>query len=67
MFVLDQGVKKSIEVARLLKEVLPSPPQSHAEEIPLEEHANEPASHGYDDEQSGAETPKSRSRARRPR
>ena len=36
-FILDQGVKKSIEVARILHEVLPPPP-SDAEEAEAEEH-----------------------------
>ncbi len=32
MFVLDQGVKKSIEMARILKEVLPPEPSEEHEE-----------------------------------
>jgi len=31
-FLLDQGVKKSIEVARILREVLPPPPPPDEEE-----------------------------------
>jgi ribosome-binding factor A len=33
MFVLDQGVKKSIEIARILKEVLPPDAEQHDETI----------------------------------
>src|SRR5256885_6742940 len=42
-FVLDQGVKKSIELARILKEVLPptsesESPATASEEAPADEH-----------------------------
>lgn len=33
MFVLDQGVKKSIEIARILKEVLPPDANANADEV----------------------------------
>ncbi len=36
-FILDQGVKRSIEVARILHEVLPRPPEEPGEEIEGEE------------------------------
>jgi len=39
-FVLDQGVKKSIEVARILHEVLPPPPSPPEEIGPDEEDAS---------------------------
>ena len=35
-FLLDQGVKKSIEVARILREVLPPPPPPDEEEAEAE-------------------------------
>lgn len=46
-FVLDQGVKRSIEVARILKEVLPSSP---ADEPPAAESAT-------DDQQQPSQPP----------
>ena len=41
-FVLDQGVKKSIEVAEILRRVLPPPPAAEAEHSPADEPAEEP-------------------------
>jgi ribosome-binding factor A len=35
-FYLDQGVKRSIEVARILKEVLPAEPDEPLEDVPEE-------------------------------
>jgi ribosome-binding factor A len=35
-FLLDQGVKRSIEVARILAEVLPHPPEAATGEVPSE-------------------------------
>jgi ribosome-binding factor A len=40
-FVLDQGVKKSIEIARILREVLPKEPAAPAED--LDEDLDAPA------------------------
>ena len=34
VFLLDQGVKRSIEVARILREVLPKPSEAEAEDQP---------------------------------
>jgi ribosome-binding factor A len=41
-FVLDQGVKKSIEIARILREVLPQTPPAEDEE---DSDAVEPSEH----------------------
>ena len=40
-FLLDQGVKKSIEVARILQEVLPRPPEELDEEPDEESESDE--------------------------
>ena len=42
-FVLDQGVKKSIEIARILREVLPQDPPPPAEEADDEPDSPAPA------------------------
>jgi ribosome-binding factor A len=42
-FVLDQGVKKSIEIARILREVLPQDPAPPAEEADDEPDSPAPA------------------------
>lgn len=42
-FVLDQGVKHSIEVAKILKRVLPAPGEEQAEASPSEPPADDSA------------------------
>jgi ribosome-binding factor A len=57
MFVLDQGVKKSIEMARILKQVLP-PETSNDEtmdETPATEEAEENPTNAIEHEQAGDE------------
>lgn len=41
LFVLDQGVKKSIELARILKEVLPSDAPSETDQEITQDESNE--------------------------
>jgi ribosome-binding factor A len=40
-FVIDKGVKKSLEVARILNEVLPKPAEEQTIEVPPEDEAEE--------------------------
>jgi len=59
-FLLDQGVKKSIEVARILHEVLPPPPEEPSEEGPSDDAAAEPGPCGaesFSDEAGDASSP----------
>ncbi len=77
MFVLDQGVKKSIEMARILREVLPPQPDAASSgaaeehltgEIDLESEAEIDAE--YEDEEASdranAQPPKEQVRSNRP-
>lgn len=54
-FVLDQGVKKSIEVSRILAEVLPREPAENTESG--DEQDQSPAVEPRDDEEPGGEEP----------
>lgn len=54
-FVLDQGVKKSIEVSRILAEVLPREPAENIESG--DEQDQSPAVEPRDDEEPGGEEP----------
>lgn len=57
-FVLDQGVKKSIEVSRILAEVLPREPNEPAENTESgDEQDQSPAVEPRDDEEPGGEEP----------
>lgn len=60
-FVLDQGVKKSIEVSRILAEVLPNEPAENAENAENTESGDEqhqpPAVEPANDEEPGGEEP----------
>jgi len=65
MFVLDQGVKKSIEMARILKEVLPDESQEESgEERPEEVDEGEPDGLDRSDQSDADDSP---TRPRRPR
>jgi ribosome-binding factor A len=57
MFVLDQGVKKSIEMARILKQVLPPETSDHEmiDETPATEEAEENPTNAIEHEQIGDE------------
>lgn len=57
-FVLDQGVKRSIEVAKILQRVLPQPPDEQLDDELAEEDAGEgeaPDETASGDESAGAE------------
>ena len=67
MFVLDQGVKKSIEMARLLKQVLPAPLSDNiAAEAEIDPEQSEDLA-DEEDEDEGDEHHRRNSRHRRPR
>lgn len=54
-FVLDQGVKRSIEITRILAEVLPPPPSSGEESQVEEKAAEEEAAEGVPNRESAGE------------
>jgi len=66
MFVLDQGVKKSIEVARILNEVLPHESSTLAVQAPEEFDEGDVGEAGAT-RAGQTETEQTRRRARRPR
>ncbi|HZZ27298.1 MAG TPA: 30S ribosome-binding factor RbfA [Pirellulales bacterium] len=69
MFILDQGVKKSIEMAQLLKQVLPPENEDQAAGAPAESAKSEAGSYAADDtnEEPPADQPAPANRRQRPR